>query len=214
MKILIAEDDIFTNRMLQKFLVDLGYDITAAFDGHQAWEIFCQDEVHFVITDWMMPVMNGLDFVEKIRKTDETAYCYIILLTAKNGKDAIVEGISAGADDYIVKPFDKEELAVRVRAGQRIIELQQELHETNKAQKKLIIELEDALSRIKQLSGFLPICSSCKKIRDDKGYWNQIEQYIRDHSEAEFSHGICPDCAKKLYPGIYNGKADSPKKSH
>ena len=114
MKILVAEDDIFTNRMLQKFLVDLGYDIIAAFDGHQAWKVFCQDEVHLVITDWMMPVMSGLDLVEKIRKRDETAYCYIILLTAKNGKDAIVEGISAGADDYIVKPFDKEELAVRV----------------------------------------------------------------------------------------------------
>jgi len=206
MKILVAEDDRVTSRMLQKFLVDLGYDITAAFDGHQAWEIFCQDEIRFVITDWMMPVMNGIDLVEKIRKRDETTYCYIILLTAKNGKDAIVEGISAGADDYIVKPFDKEELAVRVRAWQSIIELQQELYETNNKQKKLIIDLEDALSRIKGLSGCLPICTSCKRIRDDKGSWNQLELYIRDHSEAEFSHGFCPDCAKKLYPDIYNGK--------
>ena len=202
MKILIAEDDIFTNRMLQKFLVDLGYDITAAFDGHQAWEVFCRDEVHFVITDWMMPVMSGIDLVEKIRKRDETAYCYIIILTAKNGKDAIVEGISAGADDYIVKPFDKEELAVRVRAGQHIIELQQQLNETNEEQKKLIIELEEALSRIKKLSGCLPICMSCKKIRDDEGYWQAVEIYIHNHSDAKFSHGICPECVKELYPEL------------
>jgi len=67
---------------------------------------------------------------------------------------------------------------------------------------KVIEELKGALAKVKQLSGLLPICSSCKKIRDDKGYWNQIEAYIRDHSEAEFSHGICPECSKKLYPDL------------
>lgn len=77
---------------------------------------------------------------------------------------------------------------------------------------KLIIELQESLAKVKQLSGFLPICASCKKIRDDKGYWNQIEYYIRDHSEAEFSHGICPDCAQKLYPEFYNKNQDEEDK--
>ena len=206
MKILVAEDDKVASRHLQKCLVDMGYDIITAGEGRKAWQIVCDNDVGFVIADWMMPVMSGIELVEKIRERDEKTYCYTILLISKKDKNAMAKGISAGADDYITKPFKKEELAVRVRAGQRIIELQQELHETNKKQETLIIELEDALSRIKTLSGCLPICMSCKKIRDDKGYWNQLEQYIRDHSEAEFSHGICPDCAKKLYPDIYNGK--------
>ncbi len=206
MKILVVEDDPVTNRMLNKYLAELDFEVVTASDGLQGWDLFCQEDIHFVITDWMMPEMDGLELINKIRERNEKTYCYIILLTAKNDQEEIVEGISGGADDYIVKPFHKEELAVRVRAGQRVTKLQEELFKTNKEQEKLIIELRDALSRIKKLSGLLPICASCKKIRDDEGYWNQIELYIRDHSEAEFSHGICPVCAKKLYPEIYNDK--------
>ena len=207
MKILVVEDDAVTNLMLNKYLAELDFEVVTASDGLQGWGFFCQEDIHFVITDWMMPGMDGLELIKKIRDRNEKTYCYIILLTAKNDQEEIVEGISGGADDYIVKPFHKEELAVRVRAGQRVNKLQEELFETNKEQKKLIIELKDALSRIKKLSGLLPICASCKKIRDDEGYWNQIELYISNHSEAEFSHGICPVCAKKLYPDFYNDKA-------
>jgi len=198
MKILVIEDDLVTNRMIGKNLTNLGFDVIAAFNGLQGWETYCQEDVHIVITDWMMPEMNGLEVLKKIRERDEKSFCYIILLTAKNNTIDVIEGISSGADEYIIKPFDKEELAVRVRAGQRIVKLQQELLATNKEQKKLITELESALSQIRQLSGLLPICSYCKKIRDDKGYWNQLEVYIRDHSETEFTHGICPECSKVL----------------
>jgi DNA-binding response OmpR family regulator len=197
-KILVIEDDLVTNRMLGKNLTNLGFDVIAAFNGLQGWEAYCRQDVQIVITDWMMPEMNGLEVIKKIRERDEKSFCYIILLTAKNKTNDVIEGIASGADEYIIKPFDKEELAVRVRAGQRIVELQQELLETNKEQKELIIGLEDALSQIRQLSGLLPICSYCKKIRDDNGYWNQLEVYIRDHSETEFTHGICPECSKAL----------------
>ncbi len=137
MKILVVEDDSITNRMLEKYLIDLGFEVLTALNGCQGWEIFCQEDVRFVITDWMMPEMNGLELVKKIREANEKPYCYIILLTAKNDKKEIVEGISGGADDYVVKPFHKEELAVRVRAGQRIVELQSELFGANEELKKL-----------------------------------------------------------------------------
>jgi response regulator RpfG family c-di-GMP phosphodiesterase len=147
-----------------------------------------------------MPVMDGIDVVRKVRESlsSEEHYVYTILLTRKGSKDDIVAGLAAGADDYVVKPFNHNELQARIRSGQRIVELQSALTDAN-------LSLRKALAQVKKLSGFLPICASCKKIRDDKGYWQQIEAYIRDHSEAEFSHGICPECAEKLY-GDLSGK--------
>ena len=143
MKILVVEDDAVTNLMLNKYLAELDFEVVTASDGLQGWDFFCQEDIHFVITDWMMPGMDGLELIKKIRDRNEKTYCYIILLTAKNDQEEIVEGISGGADDYIVKPFHKEELAVRVRSGQRVTKLQEELFETNKEQKKLIIELKE-----------------------------------------------------------------------
>lgn len=137
MKILVVEDDSISNRMLEKYLSELDFEVLTALNGRQGWEIFRQEDVRFVITDWMMPEMNGLELIKKIREANEKPYCYIILLTAKNDKEEIVEGISGGADSYVVKPFHKEELAVRVRAGQRIVELQSELFEANEELKKL-----------------------------------------------------------------------------
>ncbi len=142
MKILIVEDDAFTNRMLEKYLVDLDFEVITSLNGLEGWEIYCREDVNFVITDWMMPEMNGLDLIKKIRKSDEKKYCYIILLTAKNDQEEIVKGISSGADDYIVKPFNKEELEVRVRAGQSIIALQEKLFKSND---QLKIELDERI---------------------------------------------------------------------
>jgi response regulator RpfG family c-di-GMP phosphodiesterase len=109
------------------------------------------------------------------------------LLTARASREDKIQGLQAGADDYITKPFDPQELRARVQVGIRVLELQGAL-----AQR--VRELEEALSRVKQLQGLLPICSYCKKIRNDRNYWQQVEGYITEHSEAQFSHGICPDC--------------------
>ena len=116
---------------------------------------------------------------------------YIILLTAKGRKEDIVQGLTAGADDYIIKPFDRSELKARINVGERILRLQAELAARVK-------ELELALANVKLLQGLLPICCYCKKIRNDHNYWQQVDTYIADHSEAQFTHGICPECREKI----------------
>jgi len=103
-----------------------------------------------------------------------------------------MEGFRSGTDDYLTKPFDQDELYARLKVGKRIMELQEKLA-------KRIGELEESLSKVKQLQGLLPICSYCKKIRNDKNYWEQVEGYFSKHSEAQFSHGICPECYEKHF---------------
>ncbi|RMD84786.1 MAG: response regulator, partial [Lentisphaerae bacterium] len=125
----------------------------------------------------------------------------IILLTAKNEKQDIIKGLNNGADDYIRKPFDPEELEARIKVGFRYLTLQEQLHGEMK-------KLREALEHIRTLQGLLPICMHCHKIRDDEGYWEKLEVYIEDHSLAEFSHSICPDCMEKIY-----GELDQRKKS-
>lgn len=127
MKILVVEDNRLTRRMLQRYLEELGYEVLGAGDGPEALELVARHRVRLVLTDWEMPGMSGIELVQRIRAGHDGAYKYLIFLTAREGKSDLVAGIGAGADDYIRKPFDKDELAVRVRAGQRIVELQERL---------------------------------------------------------------------------------------
>ena len=188
MKILIAEDDSITCRLLETLLTSQGYSVITAYDGAEAWKILqWEDPPKVVILDWMMPDVDGLEVCQKIRGTPDLQSTYIIMLTAMDREADIVTGFQAGADDYITKPFDREELYARVQAGVRIVKLQISLADNVK-------ELENALLYIKELQGFLPICSYCKKIRDDQDYWQQVEDYVTRHSEVQFSHSICPDC--------------------
>ena len=139
----------------------------------------------------MMPELDGVEICRRARKRPDPQPLHIILLTARGRKEDIIAGLQAGADDYVTKPFDHEELRARVQVGVRVVELQAALAVR-------VVELEEALARVRQLRGLLPICSYCKKIRDDKNYWQQVEQYVGAHSDVQFSHGICPDCYQKV----------------
>lgn len=192
MKILIAEDDPISCRILEASLINWGYEVVVTLDGRQAWDVLQGDDPPaLAILDIMMPGMDGLEICRKVRHLPCATPPYLILLSAMSAKDQVVQGISAGANDYLTKPFHREELRVRVRVGVQIIELEQALAER-------VRELEAALSQVKELQGILPICSYCNKIRDDQNYWQKVENYISDHTDVLFSHGICPDC----YPAV------------
>lgn len=188
MKVLIAEDDVVSRRMLQIFLSRWGYQVVVATDGAEAWQVLeGGDPPRLAIVDWMMPAMDGIEICRRVREAQRPLPAYFILLTARGENEDIVRGLNAGADDYITKPFNREELRARVSVGVRILELQTALAGR-------VGELERAMAGVKQLQGLLPICCYCKKIRDDQNYWQQVEGYISKHSEAQFSHGVCPDC--------------------
>jgi len=201
MKILIAEDDQISRGVLEAALVKRGYDVVVTSNGQEAWEVLQREDApQMAILDWMMPIMDGLEVCRKVRAREGGPFVYIIILTAKGRKEDITTGLGAGGDDYVTKPFNAKELHARVQVGVRIINLQNSLVEH-------VGKLQDALSRVKQLQGMLPICAYCKKIRNDRNYWQQVENYITEHSEVKFSHGICPECYEKLVEPEF-GKLD------
>ena len=188
MQVLIAEDDRVTGEILARTLQRWSYNTTLVGDGALAWErLRVATEPTLAILDWMMPEMDGPDVCRRVRQKLPLANMYLLLVTARESRGDVVAGLDAGADDYIIKPFDPEELRARVAVGLRVLGLQQKLAER-------VAELQQALTNVKQLHGLLPICSYCKRIRGDDQYWQQVEGYIAEHSDAQFSHGICPAC--------------------
>jgi len=159
--------------MLQGLLAKQGYEVTMACNGREAWAALQREEFSLVITDWIMPEIDGLNLCRMIRGRKHEKYTYIILISVMSGKNSYLEGIESGADDFLTKPYDPDVLRARLRVAERLLDLRQE---------------------VQRLQGLLPICQYCKKIRDDKNLWTQIEAYISDHSEADFTHGICPEC--------------------
>ncbi len=194
MRILIAEDDFTSRAALAGVLKKEGHEVVATVNGTEAWQALQQPGAPMLaILDWMMPEMDGLSVVRKVRALQSSQSPYIIMLTTRGEKADIIAGLDAGANDYLSKPFDSGELRARVQVGQRMVEMQAAL-----AAK--VEELQKAFDQIKTLRGIVPICASCKKIRDDQGFWNKVEVYISEHTEAEFSHGMCPECMAKMYP--------------
>ncbi len=202
MRILIAEDDYASRRILAAMLEKSGHNVLETSNGLEAWEELQKaDSPCMALLDWMMPEMDGLELVRRIREREQDmsrtlpgglTRIYIIMLTAKIEKEDMIKGLHNGADDYLTKPFHMGVLKARVDVGQRMIGLQELLLEQ-------IRELRQSQEHIKTLQGILPICMHCKNIRNDSGYWEQIEQYVSQHTEAMFSHGICPDCMQKHY---------------
>jgi len=192
LSVLVADDDVVSARVLEATLKQWGHDVVVARDGLAAWDVLQSDDPpKLALIDWMMPGLEGPEVCRRARALGRAVPSYLILLTAKVESDDVVAGLDSGADDYVTKPFDRQELRSRLRVGERVVGLQQAMADR-------VNELEIALSQVKQLSGLLPICSYCKKVRDDKNYWQRVETYIVAHSHARFSHGICPDCWKDV----------------
>jgi CheY-like chemotaxis protein len=195
-KILIAEDNPTSRLVLESVLKKWGYNVVSVQDGNEAWAVMqSPDSPQIAVLDWVMPGIDGLDLCRRARHMDGRSPFYIIILTAQGRVEDIVDGLEAGANDYITKPFDKNELRARLHVGERVIELQRAL--AHRAQ-----ELERAISHIKTLQGILPICMHCHRIFSDQKSWQRIEQYIEEHSDAHFSHDLCPACLVKYYPDM------------
>jgi phosphoserine phosphatase RsbU/P len=201
MRILIAEDDLISRTVLEQMLKKWGHEVVVACDGMAAWQALQRDDApKLAVLDWMMPVLSGPEVCRRVRALPRQEAAYLILLTARHQKEDVVAGLESGANDYVVKPFDRRELQSRLGVGERMVVLQQELAER-------VRELEQALSQVQQLQGLLPICSYCKKIRDDGNYWQRVETYIASKTDVQFSHGICPDCYEIVAAQLH---ADTP----
>jgi DNA-binding response OmpR family regulator len=194
MRILVAEDDNTSRMVLASILSGEGYDVTSAEDGDAAWQLLRQpDAPSLAIVDLMMPGLDGLELVRRVRTLPNSVPPYLIIVSTKDDKADVVAGLGAGANDYLTKPYDPGELRARIQVGRELIEARIALNEK-------VEELELALKEVRTLKGIVPICASCKNVRDDQGYWNRVETYLNEHTEAEFSHAVCPDCMKRLYP--------------
>jgi DNA-binding response OmpR family regulator len=181
MRILVAEDDADTRDLITLMLQRSGHDVTARPDGSQAWDTARQQPFQLLVADCMMPGMDGFELVRRVR-TVPRRYTYIILLTAYGGRENYLKGMEAGADDFLTKPCDFDELKARLRVAERILGLQEE---------------------VRQLTGLLPICAYCKRVREAESDWVSVETYVSRRSDASFSHTVCPECfTEQLSPEL------------
>lgn len=204
--IVIVDDNPHNLRVLSTTLKKEGYEVRPATGGQSALKAIDAKPPELILLDVMMPVMDGYEVCASLKNNEKTEGVPIIFITALDDVKDKVKGFSMGCVDYISKPFQEEEVLARVRTQIRLGRLQNRLEIQNERLKKeaeekevLIRELQAMVDNVKVLSGLLPICASCKKIRSDQGYWEHLESYIQTRTEAVFSHGICPDCIEKLY---------------
>jgi DNA-binding response OmpR family regulator len=183
--VLAVDDNLHNLQLLGKILMDNDYEPAFAENGAQALDFLVRQVPDLILLDIMMPEMDGYEVCRVIKENNRTKDVPVIFLTAKVETEDLVKGFEAGAVDYIKKPFEFTELLVRIKTH---------------------IDLKRAREEIKTLRGIIPICAKCKKIRDDEGLWKQIEVYIEKNSNAMFSHGLCPACARDVYgddiPGL------------
>ena len=202
MQILIADDDPISRRLAMHALTGCGADVAIAEDGNGAWmRIQERTQSTVLILDRMMPEIDGVELCRRARLLPTFPPLYIVMVTSAAETSDITAGLDAGADDYVIKPFNAAELKARAQVGMRMVALQESMA-------RRLAELEQALASVKQLRGLLPMCSYCKKIRVDDKYWQQLEGYLTEHSDAEFSHGICPECFPSVLEGVHKDHKD------
>jgi len=227
-KILIIDDDQDIRKTLSDILKIKGYETFTVPNGTEGFDFLKRTSVNLVIIDLGLPDMSGLEVLSKVKA--DNSFIEAIILTGNASLDSAIEATNKGAFSYLLKPYDMEQLMLHIRRAiekqeaQETIarhnlalermnaqlnesnrELTNEILERKKAEdekEKLIVELKESLAEIKTLSGLLPICAWCKKIRDDAGYWQKLETFIGKHSGAEFSHSICPECLREKFPDL------------
>jgi DNA-binding response OmpR family regulator len=188
MKALIADDDRVTAAAVSANVSGWGFDVVVAHDGVEALnQLLADPPPALAIIDWEMPGLDGPEICRRIRADQARDGVYVLLLTARSSPSDLVDGLDAGADDYLIKPVNLSELRARVHVGVRVVALQERLA-------KKVAELQATIDNVRQLRGLLPICSYCKRIRNDENYWERVEVYVTEHSDAKFTHGICPSC--------------------
>ena len=192
--LIVMVDDVHENvRILHHCLKDDGYAFAVAKSAAELFRVIEIRRPTLILLDVMLPDMDGFSAAEKLRRDPRFAEVPIIFVTARTEQGDRIRGFMSGGVDYVTKPFDGTEVRERVRTH---ISLRLALEE----QRRLNAELQAALDRVRTLEGIIPICSKCKKVRDDAGYWTQVERYISEHTKALFSHGLCPNCAGELFP--------------
>ncbi len=197
-RILVTDDNQDVLLLTRMVLEDEGYEVFEAVTGKECLECVRERRPDVVLLDVMLPDMTGIEVCRQIKADPLLSATFVILVSGvRVSSDYQADGLNVGADGYLIKPITNRELVARVQSMMRIKRAEDALRQKEKEQDKLILELQDALMEIKTLTGFIPICASCKKIRDDAGYWNQLEAYISKHTEAVFTHSICPQCAEK-----------------
>ncbi len=197
-KVLVTDDDPDVLLLTTTILEDEGYTVFEATSGEECLRETALHRPDVILLDVMLPDMTGVEVCQRIKADEKLANTFVILVSGiKVSSEYQADGLNVGADGYIIKPITNKEFLARVQSMVRIKRAEDALRVKEKEQQKLIEKLQDALAEIKTLKGFIPICASCKKIRDDEGYWNQLEAYISKHTDAVFTHGICPQCAEK-----------------
>lgn len=196
MKILVVDDAPEVLFATSRVVASAGYTVLEAGSGSQCREILAKEQPDLVLLDVMLPDTDGRELCREIKSNPDFKGVFVVLTSGmKTASSDQADGLECGADGYIARPLSNRELKARVDAMVRILSAERD-------RDRLIDELQEALARVKRLSGLLPYCSYCKKIRDDQGYWQQLEEFVRAHSDAELGDSICPACAKTYYPGI------------
>ena len=219
--IVIVDDNALNLRVLSSTLKKAGYEVRPANSGEMALTAIDAKPPELILLDIMMPGLNGYEVCERLKANKKTQDIPVIFITALDDINDKIKAFSLGCVDYISKPFQEQEILARVKTHIRMGRLQKDLIVQNnllqaetKEKEALILDLQYLIKNVKVLSGLLPICAKCKKIRSDEGYWEQIENFIETHTEAFFSHGICPDCMEALYGDQKWYKKKTPGKKH
>lgn len=206
-RVLIVDDE-YPNRLLLRAILEQDYLVEEAVSGEEAISKTGTFKPDLILMDIIMSGMSGLEATERITRDPRYSDIPVIIVTSKSDPWDIRAGLESGAVDYLRKPFSEVELKARVASSLKLYDLVQQLIRSNTEKEELIFRLQDALLRVKTLTGLLPICSCCKKIRDGAGYWKKVEDFFESTLDVDFTHSYCEECARELYPDLFSGDKD------